>query len=179
MKRCLLSLVVVCLVGVRGWGAAQEPSKTQALAHELTELLQKEKRDAMAAKLGDDQFAAVLYFPGVQLLAVQARYAAPALLFEKIILGRYRDAYMDLSSASIPDSKLLIEDMLADGVRPRREGNVPFDLVTRGTGTAFAFDGEWKKRKVREDDYMKNFADTEAAYERILTALLAQARKGS
>ena len=177
MKPCFAGVLVAALLQVCV-AAAQESSKTQALAQELTELLQKQKLDSMAAKLGDDQFAAVLYIPGVQLLVVQARYTAPVLLNEKILLHNYRDAYMDLASASIPDSKLFIEDMLADGVRPRREGSIPFDIVTRGTGSSVQFDGDWKKKKLTEDEYMKTFADTEAAYERILTALVAEARKG-
>ena len=99
--------------------APQESNKTQALAKQLTDILQTQKLDAIAAKTGEDHFAAILFIPGVQMLVVSARYAAPALLNEKIIGRQYRDVYLDLASASVPDSKLFIEDMQADGLAAR------------------------------------------------------------
>jgi hypothetical protein len=41
------------------------------------------------------------------------------------------------------------------------------------------FDGDWKRQKVSEQDYMKTFADADARYTQILTALLAQLKKTS
>lgn len=157
--------------------APQEPNKTQALAKQLTDLLQTQKLDAIAARTGEDHFAAILFIPGVQMLVVSARYAAPALLNEKIIGRQYRDVYLDLASASVPDSKLFIEDMQADGLRPERAGNTPFDIVTRGVGAAFTCDGDHKKKKLSEDEYRRTYMDFEGAYEKILIALLEQARK--
>ncbi len=158
---------------------AQDQSRTPTLARELAELLQTQKLDSMATQLGEDQFAAVLFFPGVQMLVVSARYTAPVLLKEKIIGRNYRDVYLDLASASIPDSKLFIEDMRADGLQPRRQGDDPFDIVTRGTGAGFAFDGDHRKKKISEEEYDKAYATADADYEKILNALLAEARKAS
>jgi len=157
--------------------AAQDAMKSQALAKELTDLLQQQKLDSIATRLGDDEFAAALFFPGVQLLVVSARYSAPALMNEKIIGRQFRDVYLDLASASVPDSKLFIEDMLANGLRPDRAGDAPFDVVTKGTSAAFALDGEHKKKKISEEDYQRAYAAFEASYGKILSALLAQARK--
>lgn len=180
MTRSLASLVVVLIlvVGSAAPGAApQGPSRTQALAKELAALMQAQKLDAVAAKTGEDQFVAVLFIPGVQMLVVSARYTAPALLNEKIIGRQYRDVYLDLASASVPESKLFIEDMQGDGLRPDRDGNAPFDIVTRGVGAAFALDGDHKKKKISQDEYHRTFADFDGAYEKMLVALLEQAKK--
>lgn len=180
MTRSLVTLAVVLTVlagPAAPWAAPQGPSRTQALAKELAALMQAQKLDAVAARTGEDQFVAVLFFPDVQMLAVSARYAAPALLNEKIIGRQYRDVYLDLASASVPESKLFIEDMQCDGLHPEREGTSPFDIVTRGVGAAFALDGEHKTKKISEDEYRRTFADFDGAYEKILVALIEQAKK--
>jgi hypothetical protein len=113
------------------------------------------------------------------LLVVSARYAAPPLLNEKIINRQYRDVYMDLAAASVPDSKLMFEDMLGDGLKPDRRGDTPFDIVTRGTGAGFALDGDHKKKKISEEEYLKAFTEFAGEYEKVLAALIAEAKKGS
>ena len=116
-----IALVLMLTAGLATPVAAQQGSnQTQALAKQLTDLMQAQKLDAVATRLGEDHFAAVLFIPGVQMLVVSARYGAPPLLNEKIIGRQYRDVYLDLASASIPDSKLFIEDMQANGLRPDR-----------------------------------------------------------
>ena len=180
MTRSLTSLALILALAAgtaTALAAPQGAGKTQALAKELTTLLQQQKLDAVAARLGDDQFAAVLFFPDVQLLVVSARYAAPALLNERILNRQYRDVYLDLASASVPDSKLFIEDMQGDGLRPRRDDNSPFDVVTKGTAEAFALDGDHKKKKISEDEYLRTYGDFEGSYEKILIALIEQAKK--
>jgi len=180
MTRSLSSfaLILVLAVGTATpLAAPQGAGKTQALAKELTTLMQQQKLDAIAARLGEDHFAAVLFFPGIQLLVVSARYVAPALLSERILNRQYRDVYLDLASASIPDSKLFIEDMQGDGLRPRREDDIPFDIVTKGTAEAFALDGDHKTKKISEDEYLRAYGEFEGAYEKILIALIEQAKK--
>lgn len=157
--------------------APQDANKTQALAKELTNLLQQQKLDAIATRTGEDHFAAILFIPGVQMLVVSARYTAPVLMNEKIVGRQYRDVYLDLASASVPDSKLFIEDMQGDGLRPERVGDTPFDIVTRGIGAGFTLDGDHKKKKISEDEYRRTYADFEGAYEKILVALIEQAKK--
>jgi hypothetical protein len=41
------------------------------------------------------------------------------------------------------------------------------------------FNSDWKSQKLSEDDYMKAFAAADDRYVQILTALLAQLKKGS
>lgn len=180
MTRSLTAIALIVMLGpglALPLAAPQESHKTQALAKQLTDLMLSRKLDAVGARTGEDHFAAVLFIPGVQMLVVSARYTAPALLNEKIISGQYRDVYLDLASASVPDSKLFIEDMQGDGLRPDREGDAPFDVVTKGTAAAFNCDGDYKKKKISEDEYLRSYADFEGAYEKILIALIEQAKK--
>jgi hypothetical protein len=72
----------------------------------------------------------------------------------------------------------MIEDMMGDGLRSvRANKNDPFDIVTSGTQAAVQFDGEYKKRKMSEEDYLKAFSDADTAYARMLTALVAELKK--
>ena len=116
-------------------------------------------------------------YPGGQLLVIAATYSAPALLKEKIILKQYRDVYLDLNSATAPASRRVIEDLKADGLfATRPTPQAPFDFYTKGTSPRVQFDGEWKKRKMSQDDYMKAFAEADAEYSRMLQSLLAEAK---
>lgn len=171
------ALTLILSAGLAAPLAAPQDGRTQSLAKELAGLLQAQKLDAMAARLGEDQFAAVLFIPDVQMLVVSARYTAPALMNEKIIGKQYRDVYLDLASASVPASKLFIEDMQCDGLRPDREGSSPFDIVTKGIGAPFALDGDHRKKKISQEEYDRSYAGFEGEYVAILTALLEQARK--
>ena len=179
MTLLLASLALIAAGGTFGTAAASaQDSKSGPLAQELTTLLANQKRDAVAARLGGEEFVAALYYPGTQLLVIKGNYSAPALIFEKIVSKNYKDAYLDLATASVPDSKIMIEDMKGDGLRVLRGNkNDPFDIVTNGTKAAVHFDGDYKKRKMSQEDYMKAFADADAAYERMLTALVAELKK--
>jgi hypothetical protein len=159
------------------WPAAAQESRTIELARELTGLLDRAKLDSIATRRPEstDVFVAALYFPG-QLLVVSSKYAVPALLNEKIVKQLYRDAYIDLNVAVDPATKFFIEDMGADGLRPRREENTPFDIYSKGD-TRFPFDGDWKKRKLSEDAYMATFNEAETTYTRMLEALIAELKK--
>jgi hypothetical protein len=156
---------------------AQE-SKSAALAKELTALLDAKKLDSIAARApsGADQYVAALYFPG-QLLVVSARYSSPPVLNEKIARSEFKDVYIDLNAASIPDSKVLITDLGADGLRPKREANMPFD--TQDTNSkGIRFDGNWREDKMSEADYMKAFSEADEAYIHALEVLIGALKKG-
>jgi len=157
-------------------GAAEQSGRTQELAGRLTALLDARKLDSVAARDPNvpDQFIAALYFPGSQLLVVQARYAAPALLNEKILLKNYRDVYIDLNAASDPATKILVEDLMANGLKARRDDNEPFDSFSKGREDRYAFDGEWRKRRISEEDYFKTFSGVEEQYAHMLEALIGQ-----
>lgn len=177
MTRSLAALVALGLLVTAPAAIAQNEGRTQALARELSDLLTTQKLDAIATRLTEDTFAAALFFPGVQTLVVSAKYAAPPLLVEKIVNRQYRDVYMDLAAASVPESKVMYEDSQCDGLR--RDGDGRFDIVTRGNGAAFILDGDHKKKKMSEEEYARTYSEFESDYEKILAALVAEARKSS
>jgi hypothetical protein len=158
-------------------GQGQE-SKSAPLAKELTQLLDAKKIEAIAAKdpSAPDLFVGALYYPGSQLMVVSARYLVPPILVERIAKKEFMEVYTDLSSAAIEGSKMLVMDILADGLKPKKdEGR--FDTCDIGT-KSWIFDGDWKKQKfTSEEDYLKAFAEADAAYAKALTALIAQAKK--
>ena len=167
------------LTGVALPAWAQD-AKSPDVVKELTQLLDARKLDSIAA--ADPQapgtYVGALYFPGSQLLVVSAKYAAPPLLNEKIAKKDYREVYIDLSSASIAGSKLFVMDTNADGLAAKPGDNQAFDTVERA-GTNISFDGEWKKAKMSEADYMKAFNEVDGAYVHALQMLIAQLKTQS
>jgi hypothetical protein len=157
-----------------------QTSKSAAAAKELAAAMDSAKLDSIAAPDPSQPgtFVAALYFPGSQLLVVTARYSAPQLLDKKLEGKEYRDVYIDLNSASVPDTKVFISDLGADGLKPKREENQPFDTAELG-GKTYSFDGEWKRAKLTEDEYMKQYQRAEQEYENMLQALLGQLKKTS
>lgn len=139
--------------------------------------MQQRKLDRIAARqlTQPDQSAAALLFPG-QLLVVSARYPAPALLNEKLGREEYRDVYIDLNSGAVADSRALVSDLGANGLKARREQNQPFDSVD-ARGKSIHFDGSWREDKMSEEDYLKAFADADEAYAETLQMLVSELRK--
>ncbi len=168
--------LVVCLAP----GASAQDGKSMALAKQLAAALDAAKLDSVAAKdpTAPDTFVAALYFPGAQLLVVSAKYSAPQLLDARLAKKEYRDTYIDLSSASIPDTKIFVQDGGADGIRAKREENQAFDIY-EAAGKPTVFDGDWKRQKLSEQDYMKTFTSADERYSDMLTALIAQLKKTS
>jgi len=170
-----LALAVACATPV----FAQE-SKSAALARQLTAALDAAKLDAIAARdpSAPDVFVAALYFPGATLLVVSAKYTAPQLLNDRLSKKEFRDTYIDLNSASVPASKVFIQDASADGFRMKNSENQAADTYEAG-GKSIVFNGDWKAQKLSEQDYQKEFAAADDRYAQILSALLAQAKKTS
>jgi len=158
--------------------SASQESKSAASAKELCQVLETAKLDGIAAAdpSAPDTFVAALYIPGTQLLVVSAKYSAPTLLLDKITARDYRGLYMDLHSASIPGSKVFVQDHRADGLNWRPGGDDGADMWDEGDKST-AFDGEWKKAKMSEADYTKAYTDADERYARLLSLLLAQAKQ--
>jgi hypothetical protein len=176
-----LPLVAACgvLVTVLAVPAtAQVASKSSAAAKELGDTLDRLKLDSIAAADPSEPgtYVAALYFPGAQLLVVSAKYSAPVLLDAKLTKKDYRDVYIDLSSASIPATKVFIMDQAANGLFFKPDGDQPADSWEQGNKTTM-FDGDWKKAKVTEEAYTKTFSTADARYATILTLLSQQAKK--
>lgn len=168
-----LSVVPATTVSAQG-------SKSEPLAKQLAAALDSAKLDSIAARDPSvpDAFVAALYFPGAQMLVVYAKYSAPQLLDERLRKKEYRDAYIDLSSASIPESKIFIQDSGADGIKAKHEEGQAFDIYETA-GKPMMFDGDWKKQKMTEQEYMKAFTAADERYSTMLSTLLAQLKKTS
>ena len=135
-------------------GSTVYAQESPALARELAEVLSSAQLDSIAAKdtESDNQFVAALAFPG-QLLVVWAQYEVPMYVEEKIANGDYREVYLDLNGASLPNTKVLITDVGADGLSGT-------DMVDTGSG-AVPYAGD---------------ASVDGVYARMLRALIDQAR---
>lgn len=168
--------VLTAVLLVPSYSFAQE-SKSASLAAQLSALLDQMKLDSVAAPAGGDQFVGALYFPGSQLLVVKARYTAYERMDENIAKKAYRDVYIDLNSASVPQTKVLISDGGADGLYARRRQN-QLDTAEVG-GKGYSFDGDWRKAKISEQEYTKAFQSSDAEYVSMLEALVAELKKTS
>jgi len=179
MKRPLFRLLSVAglVLGLTPPAFAQDP-QSSAPARELAQLLADKKLDSVAARMPGtpDEFAAALVFPG-QMIVVWARFSAPTVLNEKIIKREFREAYIDLNSASSPESRHFITDMGADGIR-RGAKNQPADSHDVGAKN-MRFDGSWKEDKMSEQDYVKAHAEADEAYTKVLGILIEQIKKPS
>jgi hypothetical protein len=175
------TLVVSCTLlvspAVQADGAG---GRTVELVQQLTKLMDARKLDSLAARQqgSNDEFVAALYFPGAQLLVVSARYAVPALLNEQILLGHYRDVYIDLHSATDPETRVLIEDMRANGLFASRTGeDDAFDIYSRGN-LRLAFDGDWRRQKMTEEQYRSTSPRPTRSTCRMLESLIAHLNAG-
>ncbi len=178
-RRAVVSVAVALLLLLAPAIAGAQESKSAALAVELVRLLDQMKLDSFAAKVAaPDHFAAILYFPGSQLLVVGAKYYVPERMDYSIGEKKYRDVYIDLNSAAVPKTKIFISDLGANGLQAKKKGNQPTDTADVD-GKTRVFDGDWKKAKISEAEYMKAFDDTEAEYIKMLEALVAQIKKPS
>ena len=174
MKTGLAFVVLSAMIFAPPAARAQD-AKSVELARQLTGLLDQKKLDAIATPDAQNPgtYIAALYFPGTQLLVVSAKYSAPQLLTELLARKEYRAVYAELSSASVPGSKVLVNDVYANGLMIKPSGSNPPDSIEGGTAPA-TFDGAWRKAKIAEADYNKSFTDADAAYTRVLQALIAQ-----
>jgi hypothetical protein len=157
--------------------AAAQTSKSAAAAKEFAAALDGAKLDSIAAADPSEPgvFVAALYFPGSQILAVSAKYAAPPLLVTKMKEKNYRDIYIDLNSASVAGTKLFIMDQGVDGFVAKPGDDQPADSCEQGN-KQITFDGKWKNAKLSEEEYMKAFQTADERYAKILTLLTAQAK---
>lgn len=171
LAACLMGGLVAAL-------SAQAPSTSAEAARALATALDAAKLDSIAAAdpAEEGRFVGALYFPGVQLLVVSAKYAVPVLLTDRIAKKEYRDVYLDLNGATDPATKVFIEDLGADGLVARAGRDEPAD-VHEAAGKRIRFDRDWNAPGMSEDDYRKAFAEADAQYVAMLKALLAQVRK--
>lgn len=159
--------------------AAQAQSKSGELAKQLSQLLDEKKLATFAAADAENAgaFVAAMYYPGTELLVVSAKYYNPPALTEKLAQKNYQDAYADLNAGAVAGSKLLIMDTFADGLVATPKGGTAPDSIDGSV--AMTFDGNWKKAKQTEEEYMKAYHTADAAYAHALEILIAKIKSGS
>jgi hypothetical protein len=154
---------------------SQDDSQSAPLARELTALMTSQKLQTVAARDPDDpaRFVAAMAFPDVQLLVVSARYAAPATLEYELGKKQYSDIYAALQQSAIPDSKVFIQDLKADGLHDRADAvDVMYEQVTHQT----IFDGNASKHGLTQAQYGAKFHSADQQYARLLTLLIGQVK---
>ena len=169
MRSAFLAAVFVGMMASAGW--AQE-SKSAALAKQLAAAMDAAKLDSFAVKDPSVPFTyiGVFYLPGAQLLVVSGTYSAPMLMEARLVRKEFKDAYVDLNSASDPKSRVLIEDAGADGLKALRAG-ASIDAVN-ASGKRTAFDSDWMKQQLSEADYQKAYGVADAGYAHMLSVLV-------
>src|SRR5687768_14354779 len=157
--------------------AAAQGSKSAAVAKELIQVMDQKKLDSIAAKLpgAEGHFAAALYFPNVQILVISGHYSAPQLMEPRLAGKQYRDTYMELSGTVTPNTKVFVQDMGEPGLSQKKQENM-YDTWNQA-GKIVMFDGDPDKQKMSDADYAKSFAAADEEYVKILSALLAEAKK--
>ncbi len=174
-----IQIVAAAALGVAmtGWAGAQTTSKSAPAVEALVRRLEESKLQYIAARDPSEpgRFVAAVHFPGIQLMLVSARYAAPALLNEKLLGRRYQDAYVDLNSASERESRVFVEDLMADGfslTKPKNPVNDAYEVK----GKRVVFDFDWRKQKLSEKEYFALLTTADEQYARMLALLLAEAK---
>jgi len=168
---CLVTLALTA-----GRSEAQE-SKSEPLAKQLAQAMEKAQLTTFAARdeEGNGQYVAAMYFPGSQLLVVSARYSVPILIEQKLADKKYMDVYIDLNSASVPESKVFVSDLLADGLHARPSEGQPFDTFEKAR-EQWTFNRDWDGRGISEETYMKEFRQADDEYVHMLQVLLASVK---
>jgi hypothetical protein len=168
---------LLCVV-LAGRASAQE-SQSAALAKELADALDAKKVMVIAAKdpADPEAFVAAMYFAGSQLLVVGAKYEPAVLLNEKLAKKEYQEIYIDLNSAAKAGSRVFIEDLGPDGLKPSRGEGRGFDSIEQN-GKRTVFDDQFRRdQKIQEDAWAKLYADADKAYVRLLGLLVKEAKK--
>ncbi len=164
-----MSWIVVLTLGLLGtWSPAQaQESESSPLAIQLSEMLTSSQLDSVASKdsIDDDRYVAALSFPG-QLLVVSARYEVPLYVDEKIAAGQFREVYIDLNSASIAGTKVLVTDVGANGLLGDDAG---VDMFDDGSSPLRLDGGEGRSAS----EYGEAVAAADQQYARMLRALIA------
>jgi hypothetical protein len=172
---------LVALLVVSSWNAVRgQQSKSAPLAQELAAAMTAAKLDSVAAKdpSHPDVYIGALYIPGLQLLTIAGAYTAPPLLDARLANHEYREVYIELNGTTRPDARMFIEDLGANGLAPRRDGDDPFDSVELN-GKRTMFDGNWGDQNLSEEEYQKIYSTADQRYAQLLEALLAQLKTQS
>jgi hypothetical protein len=178
MIRRLSGIPLAALLLLTPAAASAQDSRSATSVTELVKMLDTMKIDSFAVKgTAPNEYVGALYFPGTQLLVVSAKFDTPYRADSLLEMKNYKDLYIELNSASMPNTKVFVADLSANGLRPKKDGSL-FDTADIG-GKSYNFDGDWKKAKITEGDYTKAFSTTDEQYMQMIQALLTGLKKSS
>lgn len=178
MIRRLSGIPLAALLLLTPAGASAQDSRSATSVTELVKMLDTMKIDSFAVKgTAPNEYVGALYFPGTQLLVVSAKFDTPYRADSLLEMKNYKDLYIELNSASMPNTKVFVADLSANGLKPKKDGSL-FDTADIG-GKSYNFDGDWKKAKITEGDYTKAFSTTDEQYVQMIQALLTGLKKSS
>ena len=157
--------------------SAQPQSKSSALAVDLGKLMDDSGLAAIAASDSEveNRYVAALYFSGRQLLVIEADYEAPQLLDVKIVAGNYRDVYVDLNSASPPETRLFVDDYGANGLLRLPSDGIA-DRFTRAN-QVLLLNGDWGGQQMSETSYNEAYSIADSDFAEMLSLLIAQVKE--
>jgi len=157
--------------------SAQPQSKSSALAVDLGKLMDDSGLAAIAARDSEveNRYVAALYFSGRQLLVIEADYEAPQLLDVKIVAGNYRDVYVDLNSASPPETRLFVDDYGANGLLRLPSDGIA-DRFTRAN-QVLLLNGDWGGQQMSETSYNEAYSIADSDFAEMLSLLIAQVKE--
>jgi hypothetical protein len=182
VRRTVSAAVTAAALGIllTAPAAAGQAKTSRSAAHAaaLAKQLEQVKLQFIATKDPSDpgRFVAAMHLPGSQLMIVSAKYASPALLNEKVLLGKFQDAYVDLNSASEAATRVIVEDLRADGFPMSKNKDTVRDSFESG-GKRLIFDFDWRKQKLSQAEYFTALEQADAQYARMLELLIAEAQK--
>jgi hypothetical protein len=168
--RCVAAAIAVVSTAAAASAQWESPAEARALVSEL----QSRRADAIAAEDPADtsRFVAALLLPG-QLLVVNGSHPAPDAVRGRLRAGDFRGVYMDLQASRDSARRFFVHDLNADGITIAERGQ-PFDNVYAGAD-ALSCDGDWKAKKLGEDEYLRRVADADARYAEMLRILVHSA----
>jgi hypothetical protein len=174
----LLTAAFAALLASPATGEEAKASKSSVSAAALAKHLAQAKMSYIATKDPNEpgRFLAAMHLAGGQLMLVSAKYASPALLNEKVLLGKFEDAYIDLNSASEQASRVIVEDLRADGFALTKSKDMLRDSFETG-GKRVVFDFDWRRQKLTQVEYFTTLEQADVQYARMLDLLLAEAQK--
>lgn len=176
MTRTATTIVLATALLIRP--VLAQPVASADLARQLADALTARHADAWAVADPADptRFIAVLHVPGSQLLVVSTPYGASESIAYRLAQRDYRQAYVDLQTASVRSGKFFVQDMGADGFDLTGRAHGAVDVVYENGTDRTVLNDDWKAQHLTAAEYERRKASAETRYVEMLTPLLDAVR---
>jgi hypothetical protein len=152
------------------------PTSSQS-AERVWQLLDRDALEAVAAEdpLEPGRFVAARKLPD-RLLMVTARCAESRDLRVQLSLRAFREAYMAVQACALPATRLVVQDIGADGLHANLARTATPDIVSELVSRELVFDGDWRRHELELDTYLSVWRELDAQYHRLLRILIGELR---